>query len=82
MLSSLRPHQREGRSGAISLPEKEKTSVRFRATATSNDMANKIIDPAYADYVSKLAELKNRGCKFYTQSYPNYADHSLDKYLE
>lgn len=67
---------------ASSLPESEKTSVRFRATVIANDMANKIIDPAYTNYVSKLAELKTRGCKFYTQSYPNYANHSLDAYLE
>jgi hypothetical protein len=67
---------------ASSLPESEKTSVRFRATVIANDMANKIIDPAYTNYVSKLAELKTRGCKFYTQSYPSYTNHSLDAYLE
>ena len=69
----------EAELAASNLPEKEKTSVRFRAMYYAGLEANAIISPAYATYVSSLGTLRAKGCTV-TQGYPDYTDQTLSRY--
>lgn len=63
----------ESQLSTSSLPEIEKTRVRFRAMYYGGLEANAIITPAYAAYVSQLDALRIKGCEV-TQAYPDYTN--------